>query len=133
MPSIERTANIRAIAEDNATTRNGTNVSADGTKIRFDAATRYGKASCRIASRPIDGYAIDNVVTAKDTADNATEKRRRNAVGIRSKIINSRFRIHIANIKIAHHAAIAIGDKAAKLAIIVFDLDRCPRSANIER
>ena len=57
------------------------------------------KAGCGvIGRRPIHDHAIDNVIAAKDAADNATEKRCRYAVCIFGRISNSRLRIHVANV-----------------------------------
>ena len=84
------------------------------------------KAGCGvIGRRPINDHAINNVIAAKDATDNATKKRCRNSVGVLGRMGNDRLRFHIANIKIAYHAAIAIGNEAAKSALIVFDLNCC--------
>ena len=114
------------IAENNAATRNGTDVATNGNKMRLVTTARDGKSRCRVfGRRPINDHAIDNVIATKDAADNATEKRRRNAVGILGRISNSRRRVHIANIQIAHHAAVTIGNKAAKRTLVILYLDGC--------
>ena len=114
------------MAEDHTAARNGTNVTADGNKIWLSSATSNRKASCGvIGRRPIHDHAINNVVTAKDAADNATKKRRRNAVGILGRIRNSRLRVHIVDVEAAHNAAVAIGNKAAKRTLVILYLDGC--------
>ena len=114
------------IAEDHAATRNGTDVPADGNKMRLSSATGNRKAGCGVIGRcPIHDRTIDNVVAAKDAADNATKKRRRNAVGILGRIRNSRLRVHIVDVEAAHNAAVAIGNKAAKRTLVILYFDGC--------
>ena len=116
----------RHMAEDHAATRNDTNVTADRNKMRLSSATSNRKAGCRaIGRRPIHDHTINNVIAAKDAADNATKERRWDTVGILRRISNSRLRIHIVDVEIAHHAAVAIGNEAAKLALVVFNLNCC--------
>ena len=111
------------VAENHAATRNGTNITADGNKVRVAS---NGKAvRCRTVIWIVYDHAINNVIAAKNAADNATEKRCRNAVLILIRISNSRLRIHIVDVEIAHHAAIAIGNETAKLALVIFNLNCC--------
>ena len=116
-------------AENHATARNGTDVTADRNKMR---ATFNGKAvRHRAVIWIVYNHAFDNVIAAKDAADNATEKRRRHAVGILGRISNSRLLVHrvvhIVDVEAAHNAAVAIGNKAAKLAGVVFNFNCCRR------
>ena len=94
--------------------------------MRLSSATGNRKAGCGVIGRcPIHDRTIDNVVTAKDAADNATKKRRWNAVGILGRIRNSRLRVHIVDVEAAHNAAVAIGNKAAKRTLVILYLDGC--------
>ena len=116
----------RHMAEDHTAARNGADVTADGNKMRLSSATGNRKAGCGvIGRRPIHDRTIDNVVAAKDAADDATKKRRRNAVGILGGIRNSRLRVHIVDVEAAHNAAVAIGNKAAKRTLVILYLDGC--------
>ena len=111
-------------AENHATARNGTNVTADRDKMTLIPVTSNRKAVRRRAVIwVVYDHAIDNVIATKDAADNAAEKRRRDAVRILLRISNSRLRIHIVDVEIAHHAAIAIGNETAKLALVIFNLN----------
>ena len=119
------------MAENHAATRNSANVAANGNKMRSAdigvadiGVADNGKAvRCRTVIWIVYGHAINNVIAAKNAADNATEKRCRNAVLILIRISNSRLRIHIVDVEIAHHAAIAIGNETAKLALVIFNLN----------
>ena len=116
----------RHMAEDHTAARDGADVTADGNKMRLSSATGNRKAGCGVIGRcPIHDRTIDNVVAAKDAADNATKKRRRNAVGILGGIRNSRLRVHIVDVEAAHNAAVAIGNKAAKRTLVILYLDGC--------
>ena len=85
-----------------------------------------GKAvRCRTVIWIVYDHAINNVIAAKNAADNAAEKRRRDAVRILLRISNSRVRIHIVDVEIAHHAAITIGNEAAKRTLVILYLDGC--------
>ena len=102
------------MAENHAAARNGADVAANGNKMRLSSATSNRKPGCRaIGRRPINDHAINNVIAAKNAADNAAEKRRRNTIRILGRISNSRLCIHIANVQVAHHAAIAVRNKTA--------------------
>ncbi len=75
------------MAEDHTAARNGTDVPADRNKMRLSSATSNRKASCRaIGRRPIHDHTINNVIAAKDAADNATKERRWDTVGILGRI-----------------------------------------------
>ena len=116
----------RHLAENHTAARNGADVPADGNKMRLSSATGNRKAGCGVIGRcPIHDRTIDNVVTAKDAADNATKKSRRNAVRILGRIRNSRLRVHIVDVEAAHNAAVAIGNKAAKRTLVILYLDGC--------
>ena len=114
------------MAENHAATRNSANVAANGNKMRSAdiGVADNGKAvRCRTVIWIVYDHAINNVIAAKNAADNATEKRCRNAVLILIRISNSRLRIHIVDVEIAHHAAIAIGNETAKVALVIFNLN----------
>ena len=109
------------MAENHAATRNSANVAANGNKMR--SADNGKVVRCRTVIWIVYDHAINNVIAAKNAADNAAEKRRRDAVRILIRISNSRLRIHIVDVELAHHAAIAIGNEAAKLTLVIFNLN----------
>ena len=121
------------MAENHAATRNSANVAANGNKMRSAdigvadiGVADNGKAvRCRTVIWIVYDHAINNVIAAKDAADNAAEKRRRNAVRILLRISNGRLRIHIVDVEAAHNAAVAIGNKTAKRTLVILYLDGC--------
>ena len=94
------------VAEDHAAAGDGANVATDGDKMGLVSAGRNAKATI-LAHR----NAVDDVVAAHDAADDTAKERGGNAVvGVLGAVGNRVCLAGVLHAKVAHHAAVAVGD-----------------------
>ena len=128
MPVVKGTVAAGRVAEDDAATRNSTNVAANGHKVR--AAIIACCPSNAKAARRFHRHAIDDIVTAHDATDHAAKKRARHARGVFILMCNRGRLARVFNVQITHNATVAIRDQPRKRTCVlgVVDLDSRLRS-----